>query len=132
MQQALPIYFNARKEEADSFYDEVLHATKDPEWKRIQRQALSGILWSKQYYHYDVERWLTTSDGITDVNPGKLHGRNAGLEAPQEPGYYFHARQMGVPLVCRLGPGIFQCIPLAMVDPAFAKHQLLLIMRNGI
>ena len=36
--------------------------------KNIQRQAFAGLLWSKQYYHYDVERWLNTSDGITPVN----------------------------------------------------------------
>ena len=36
-----------------------------PEFKLLQRQALSGLLWSKQYYHFDVEKWLTTSDGIS-------------------------------------------------------------------
>jgi hypothetical protein len=44
--------------------------------KNIQRKALAGLLWSKQYYHFDVERWLTSSDGITPVNSGKQNGRN--------------------------------------------------------
>ncbi len=65
-----------RKAEADDFYNTILPANISPELRNIQRQALSGMLWSKQFYHYDVERWLTTSDGITPVNDGKLNGRN--------------------------------------------------------
>jgi hypothetical protein len=63
-------------EEADAFYQAVLPADISPEMAAVQRQALAGLLWSKQYYHFDVERWLTTSDGITPVNAGKLNGRN--------------------------------------------------------
>ncbi len=69
-------FFASRKEEADAFYQTVLPAGIPPEMAAVQRQALAGLLWSKQYYHFDVERWLTTSDGITPVNAGKLNGRN--------------------------------------------------------
>ncbi|MDE3214651.1 MAG: glucosidase, partial [Bacteroidota bacterium] len=68
--------FATRKAEADVFYETILPSKITPELRNIQRQALAGMLWSKQYYHYDVERWLTTSDGITPVNDGKLYGRN--------------------------------------------------------
>ena len=64
--------FASRKEEADAFYQSVLPAGIPPEMAAVQRQALAGLLWSKQYYHFDVERWLNTSDGITPVNAGKL------------------------------------------------------------
>ncbi len=68
--------FAKRKAEADEFYNAILPQIKIRELKNIQRQALAGMLWSKQFYHYDVERWLTTSDGITEVNAGKTNGRN--------------------------------------------------------
>ena len=57
--------FTVRKEEADEFYNAILPPNISQEHKNIQRQALAGMLWSKQFYHYDVERWLSTSDGIT-------------------------------------------------------------------
>src|SRR5262249_18640581 len=68
--------FHSRKEEANAFYEAILPANISREMAAVQRQALAGLLWSKQYYHYDVERWLTTSDGISPVNAGKLNGRN--------------------------------------------------------
>lgn len=68
--------FTKRKEEANEFYNAVLTPNISEDMARIQRQALAGLLWSKQYYHYDVERWLTTSDGISPVNAGKMYGRN--------------------------------------------------------
>ena len=68
--------FTARKAEADEFYKTILPANISEDLYTIQRQALAGLLWSKQFYHYDVERWLSTSDGITPVNTGKLTGRN--------------------------------------------------------
>lgn len=121
--------FKMRKEETNAFYDAVLHATKDAEWKRIQRLALSGILWSKQYYHYDVERWLTTSDGITPVSPGKLHGRNSDWKHLKNQDIISMPDKWEYPWYAAWDLA-FQCIPLAMIDPTFAKHQLLLIMRE--
>ena len=62
--------FSVRKQEADDFYNTILPLGISDDSKNIQRKALAGLLWSKQYYHFDVERWLTTSDGITAVNEG--------------------------------------------------------------
>ena len=56
--------FTTRKTEADQFYDRILPGNINADLKNIQRQAFAGLLWSKQYYHYDTQRWLTTSDGI--------------------------------------------------------------------
>lgn len=71
--------FDVRKEEANAFYKSILHPDIAPELMSLQRQALSGLLWSKQYYHFDVEKWLTTSDGISPVNDGKsLAGTTIG------------------------------------------------------
>ena len=59
--------FTIRKQEADDFYAAILPKGMSEDMAQIQRQALAGLLWSKQYYHFDVEQWLTTSDGITPV-----------------------------------------------------------------
>ena len=67
--------FEQRKKEADEFY-ECYTSQHDisADQENIQRQAFAGLLWSKQYYHYDVERWLNTSDGITPVTDSERHG----------------------------------------------------------
>ncbi len=53
--------FTLRKQEADDFYGAILPKGMTTDMAQIQRQALAGVLWSKQYYHFDVERWLTKS-----------------------------------------------------------------------
>ncbi|HRH60033.1 MAG TPA: glucosidase [Chitinophagaceae bacterium] len=121
--------FQKRKEEADEFYDEILPANISDELKQIQRQALAGLLWSKQYYHYDIERWISGTDNITPASPQKMFGRN---------NHWLHLKNQDIILMpdkweypwyaaWDLG---FHCIAMAMVDPVFAKHQLLLIMRE--
>ena len=121
--------FTKRKQEADDFYKTILPANNSDDLKNIQRKALSGLLWSKQYYHYDVEKWLTTSDGITPVNSDKKQGRNSDwthlknqdiISMPDKWEYPWYAAW----------DLAFHCISLAMVDAVFAKHQLLLIMRE--
>ncbi len=121
--------FNTRKEEADDFYGAILPKNISDDMARIQRQALAGLLWTKQYYHYDVETWLTKSDGISPVSTGKLNGRNSDwthlknqdiISMPDKWEYPWYAAW----------DLAFQTISLAVVDPTFAKHQLLLIMRE--
>ncbi len=121
--------FSNRKEEADAFYAAVLRTTPDPMHAAIQRQALAGMLWSKQYYHFDVERWLTTSDGITPVNPGKLSGRNHDWKHLKNQDIIAMPDKWEYPWYAAWDMA-FQCIPMALIDPTFAKHQLTLIMRE--
>jgi hypothetical protein len=121
--------FASRKEEADAFYQTVLPAGIPPEMAAIQRQALAGLLWSKQYYHFDVERWLTTSDGITPVNTGKLHGRNHDWKHLKNQDIIAMPDKWEYPWYAAWDLA-FQSISMALVDPVFAKHQLLLIMRE--
>jgi hypothetical protein len=121
--------FAIRKDEADEFYNDVLKNVTDPGLKQIQRQALAGLLWSKQYYHFDVGRWLTTSDGVTPVNPGKLNGRNSDWKHLKNQDIISMPDKWEFPWYAAWDLA-YQCIPMAMVDPSFAKHQLLLIMRE--
>ncbi|HEV3251247.1 MAG TPA: glucosidase [Puia sp.] len=121
--------FPNRKDEADSFYATILTPGLKPELLQTQRQALAGLLWSKQYYHFDVERWLSTSDGITPVNPGKQNGRNHDWKHLKNQDIIAMPDKWEYPWYAAWDMA-FQCIPMAMVDPCFAKNQLLLIMRE--
>ncbi|MGH2563311.1 MAG: MGH1-like glycoside hydrolase domain-containing protein, partial [Ginsengibacter sp.] len=121
--------FATRKAEADDFYNAILPINISPELNNIQRQALAGMLWSKQFYHYDVERWLSTSDGITEVNPGKLNGRNHEWKHLKNQNIILMPDKWEYPWYAAWDLA-FHCIPMAMMDPGFAKHQLLLIMRE--
>ncbi|MEO8824182.1 MAG: glucosidase [Ginsengibacter sp.] len=121
--------FSKRKAEADEFYNQILPQNASDELKNIQRQALAGMLWSKQYYHYDVEKWLTTSDGITPVNDGKLRGRNHDWKHLKNQDIILMPDKWEYPWYAAWDLA-FHCIPMAMLDPGFAKHQLLLIMRE--
>ncbi|MCU0835441.1 MAG: hypothetical protein MUC77_13570 [Chromatiaceae bacterium] len=85
-----------RQSEATVFYDELL-PNASAEDHRILRQALAGLIWSQQFYHVDVARWL---DGDGHAPPaGRRQGRNHHWR-------HLHARQVGIPLVRRLGPGL--------------------------
>jgi len=127
--QSFEDIFTVRKSEADEFYNAVLPQQQSEDLKQIQRQALAGLLWSKQYYNFDVAQWLNSSDGITEVNSNKLNGRNNDwlhlknqdiISMPDKWEYPWYAAW----------DLAFQCIAFAKIDAAFAKHQLLLIMRE--
>ncbi|MGC4100762.1 MGH1-like glycoside hydrolase domain-containing protein [Ferruginibacter sp.] len=121
--------FAVRKQEADDFYDTILPGDTTPDLRNIQRRALAGLLWSKQYYHFDVERWLTTSDGITPVNSGKQNGRNTDWTHLKNQDVIAMPDKWEYPWYAAWDLA-FHCISLAMVDVVFAKHQLQLVMRE--
>jgi hypothetical protein len=121
--------FAVRKEEADDFYAAILPSDIPADLKNIQRKALAGLLWSKQYYHFDVERWLTSSDGITPVNAGKQNGRNNDWTHLKNQDVIAMPDKWEYPWYAAWDLA-FHCISLAMVDVVFAKHQLQLIMRE--
>ena len=121
--------FMQRKKEADEFYESVCAASCNDDQKNIQRQAFAGLLWSKQYYHYDLERWLYSSDGITPITEQRQNGRNHKwkylknqdiISMPDKWEYPWYAAW----------DSAFHCISLSIIDPLFAKHQLLLLMRE--
>ena len=119
---------NARRKEADEFYAELLHGL-DPEGAMIARQALAGMMWTKQWYHYDVEQWLDGDPGGPPPPAQRLAGRNRGWR---------HLNNADVLTVCDTWEYpwyatwdlAFQCVAIAHVDPAFAKDQLRLMCRE--
>jgi len=121
--------FKQRKQEADEFYEEILPQDMSADLRAIQRQALAGLLWSKQYYHYDIERWLSGSDGIAKKSNHRLTGRNHDWQHLKNQDIILMPDKWEYPWYAAWDLA-FHCIPMAMVDPTFAKHQLLLVCRE--
>ncbi len=118
-----------RIDEADAFYAELIPATASDDEKLVARQAFAGMIWCKQYYHYDVARWLDGDPGQPPPPSGRRNHRNAGwrhieaadiLSMPDAWEYpWFAAWDLA-----------FHTVALAHLDPAFAKYQLLILCRE--
>ena len=121
--------FAARLADADEFYCKFAYPGSSEDSRRVQRQAFAGMLWSKQFYHLDVRRWLEGDPGNPAPPEGRKYGRNHEwrhlynadiISMPDKWEYPWYAAW----------DLAFHCIPLAMVDPDFAKEQLLLLLRE--
>jgi hypothetical protein len=121
--------FTRRQREADEFYAGVIPRKLSEDAQRVMRQALAGMLWSKQWYHYDVERWLS-GDPTQPPSPARRrHGRNHDwahlynedvISMPDKWEYPWYAAW----------DLAFHTIGLSLVDPDFAKQQLVLFLRE--
>ncbi len=121
--------FKQRKEEADEFYDTILPKNISADMRNIQRQALASLLWSKQYYYYDIERWISGTDGIAHESDQRKKGRNHDWEHLKNQDIILMPDKWEYPWYAAWDLA-FHCIPMATIDPTFAKHQLTLIMRE--
>lgn len=121
--------FDTRREEADEFYESIYPSAASDDEKNIQRQAFAGLLWNKQFYHYDVERWINTSDGITPDTEERKHGRNYEWKYLKNQDILLMPDNWEYPWYAAWDMA-FHCITMAIIDPVFAKHQLTLMMRE--
>ena len=121
--------FDRRKDEADEFYAEIIPAELSDDAKSVLRQALAGMLWSKQYYHYVVKTWLEGDPAFAPPPEERKKGRNAGwnhlfnedvISMPDKWEYPWYAAW----------DLAFHCLTLALVDAEFAKEQLVLMLRE--
>jgi len=127
--ERLPQLFAARQQEADDFYRSVFPAQTDPSLAALQRKAFASLLWSKQYYHYDVEDWLASSDGVSPAAAARQQGRNAGWKNIKNADVILMPDKWEYPWYAAWDLA-FHCIPMAIIDPQFAKHQLILLTRE--
>ncbi|HEY1017957.1 MAG TPA: glucosidase [Sediminibacterium sp.] len=121
--------FQQRKTETDDYYQRILSPHLPADLHNIQRQSLAGLLWSKQYYYYDVERWLSEPDGIAHVSDERGRGRNHDWQHLKNQDIILMPDKWEYPWYAAWDLA-FHCVPMAMVDPVFAKHQILLVMRE--
>ncbi len=121
--------FEARRREADEFYATIVPDGTTPDEANVMRQALAGMLWSKQFYHYVIGDWLKGDPTQPTPPSGREHGRNAQwpqlynadvISMPDKWEYPWYAAW----------DLAFHCVPLALVDSEFAKEQLLLLLRE--
>jgi Mannosylglycerate hydrolase MGH1-like glycoside hydrolase domain len=118
-----------RRAEADEFYAELTPEGAAPDEAIVMRQAFAGMLWCKQFYNYDVARWLDGDPTQPPPPAGREAARNKRwrnfdsfdiMSMPDKWEYpWFAAWDMG-----------FHCVALAHLDPAFAKYQLILLCRE--
>jgi hypothetical protein len=121
--------FATRIVEADEHYAALQTEIDDADRRRVQRQALAGMIWSKQFYYYDIPEWLKGDSAQPEPPAERKHGRNSDwqhlnnadiLSMPDKWEYpWFAAWDLA-----------FHTLPFAMVDADFAKAQLLLLTRE--
>ena len=119
----------ARRFEADEFYSALAAPNCDPALRLVQRRAFAGLLWCKKHYRFDVRAWLDGDPSLPTPVAGRARGRNANwthlvhadiISMPDEWEYPWYAAW----------DLAFHTVPLALVDPEFAKEQLLLFCRE--
>ncbi|MDB5139358.1 MAG: Mannosyl oligosaccharide glucosidase [Mucilaginibacter sp.] len=121
--------FDARKQEADQFYADLQKGNNDTDRRMVQRQAFAGMLWSKQFYYYDVRHWINGDPAEPAPPAERLFTRNSKwthlntkdvISMPDKWEYpWFASWDLA-----------FHCLPLASLDMAFAKNQLTLLIRD--
>jgi hypothetical protein len=118
-----------RKEDADQYFATVAPSDVTPDEAMVLRQAAAGMLWCKQLYHYDVQRWLDGDPGQPTPPAQRLEGRNCAwghvsnrevISMPDSWEYPWYASW----------DLAFHAVSLAHLDPGYAKSQLVLLARE--
>jgi hypothetical protein len=121
--------FSKRIWEADEFYRKHIGKCASTDACNVQRQAFAGLLWSKQFYHYDIRSWIEGDPAGPPPPPERCGGRNSDwihlyngdvISMPDKWEYPWYAAW----------DLAFHCVALALVDPEFAKNQLILLLRE--
>jgi hypothetical protein len=118
-----------RIKEADDYYGHLQVRLHDEDSRRVQRQALAGMIWGKQFYHYDIPKWLQGDPAQPVPPPQRLHGRNADWENLNNAEVLSMPDKWEYPWYAAWDLA-FHCVPLALIDPDFAKQQLILLTRE--
>jgi hypothetical protein len=121
--------FAQRIREADEFYASIAPDSLSADGRNVLRQAFAGLLWSKQFYHYVQREWLAGDPAQPAPPDSRRFGRNSDwphiynadvISMPDKWEYPWYAAW----------DLAFHCVPLALVDPDFAKEQLVLFLRE--
>ena len=119
----------ARREDTDAYYSRLQRDIADEDERRVQRQAFAGLIWGKQFYHFDVTQWLRGDPAQPAPPPERRKGRNCDwrtlnnadiLSMPDKWEYPWYASW----------DLAFHTLSFALIDSTFAKHQLVLLTRE--
>jgi hypothetical protein len=121
--------FQKRLREADEFYAQLQQGVESADARAVQRQAFAGMIWSKQFFYFDIPEWLNGDPTQPPPPAARRHGRNHEwthlnnadiISMPDKWEYPWYAAW----------DLAFHCLPLAHLDAAFAKEQLILLTRE--
>jgi hypothetical protein len=127
--EAFEELFHQNLQEADEFYATIIPESLSEDAASVQRQAFAGMLWSKQFYYYDIKTWLAGDPGQPPPPPQRRKGRNYEwthlynsdvISMPDKWEYPWYAAW----------DLAFHCTTFALIDPDFAKEQLILLLRE--
>jgi hypothetical protein len=121
--------FAARHAEADDFYADLQKDMTSADERNVQRQAFAGMIWNKQFYHFDVFRWLKGDPSQPPPAPERRHGRNSEWKNLNNADIVSMPDKWEYPWYASWDLA-FHCIPFALIDAEFAKHQLVLLTRE--
>ena len=121
--------FDQRIQETNEFGKCLAPLNADPDLAHIMRQAIAGLFWSKQFYYYEIDEWLTGDKGCPPPPPERFLGRNNDWRFLSNRDIIFMPDTWEYPWYAAWDLA-FHCIPAAFADPGFAKHQMILLLRE--
>ena len=121
--------FATRQKDADEFYASRMPAELSEDGKLVMRQAFAGMMWCKQFYHYDVHTWLTGDPAGPPPPAERWHGRNIDWQHLYNDDIVSMPDNWEYPWYAAWDLA-FHCITIALIDPDFAKEQLILLLRE--
>ena len=121
--------FKLRQKEADDFYAQRTGAGLTDDARLVQRQAFAGLLWGKQSYHYDVERWLAGDSTQPPPDPSRRNGRNHDWTTLYNSDVVSMPDKWEYPWYAAWDLA-FHCVAMSLIDPDYAKDQLVLFLRE--
>ncbi len=121
--------FKSRIKEADEFYASVVPDNLSQDAKNLMRQGFAGMLWSKQFYHYVVKEWLEGDEEFSPPPAERKNGRNSEWKHLYNDDIVSMPDKWEYPWYAAWDLA-FHCVPLAVLDPGFAKRQLVLLLRE--
>jgi Glycosyl hydrolase family 63 C-terminal domain len=123
------VTLDRRRAEADEFYGELQASNVSAEVRAVQRQAWAGLIWSKQFYNYDVETWLKGDDGEPSPPPEHQQVRNFDWDHLKAADIVSMPDKWEYPWFAAWDLAL-QAVAFARIDPQFAKQQILLLTRD--
>ncbi|WP_394849268.1 glucosidase [Pendulispora brunnea] len=121
--------FEERIADAHAFYDGIMPSGLSQEERAVYRQAMAGLLWTKQFYCFDVDRWLRGDPAYPAPPQERMNGRNHDWRS------LYNSEILSVPDKWEFPwyaawDLAFHCLPFALIDAEFARTQLTLLLRE--